>query len=474
MAENESNAESTESATAVQEIPYNIRVEDAGPATKKVHVEIPADAIQQRIQDQFKELRQGAQIPGFRKGRAPQKLLEKKFSDDIKDQVRSTLIRDSYEKAIEQNSLNVLGEPEFVDPEAIKIEENKPLTYSFSVEIQPEFNIPELKGIKVKKPKIQVTEDHINQAMKNLRDQQGALVPVEDRGVEKDDFVIGDVQVKLDNNIVSQQPDAQLVARPGRIAGLQIDDLDQQLSGAKPGETKTITVKVPDDSPAENMRGKEVQIEVAVKDIKKLEPAEINAEFLESLGFANEQELRDALKEQMVERIEFDVNSAMRRQVTDHLLSSTEVTLPAKLSDRQTERVVNRRAVNLMMRGVPREKIEQGVDHLKTGAAEEAQRELKAFFILQKIAEQLEVDVTEGELNNRIAMMAIQQGQRPEKLKQQMAKDGATLTNLYVQMREEKAIDKILETAEIEEVEPTAEEQKKVAEGAGTDESSAT
>ena len=206
MAENETQENSSD--TAVAEIPYEITVEDAGPATKKVHVKVPKEKVAEKIAEQFKELRQGAHIPGFRKGRAPQKLIEKKFSADVKEQVRRTLISESYEQAIEQNSLQVLGEPEFDNPEAVKIEEDAPLNYSFTVEIQPDITLPELKGFKVKKPVIAITDEHVDQAMQNLREQQGALMPVEDRGVEEKDYLIADVHVKDGENVLAHQHDA--------------------------------------------------------------------------------------------------------------------------------------------------------------------------------------------------------------------------------------------------------------------------
>ncbi len=220
MAENQTeNQAETQTETAVQEPPYQIRVEDAGPATKKVSVEVPKELISKKIADQFKELRQGAIIPGFRKGRIPQKLLEKRFSDNVKEQVRRTLISESYQKAIEDNSLAVIGEPEFENPDAIKLEDDASFTYSFSVEVRPDVKLPELKGIKVKKPKIEITDNHINQAMNNLREQQGTLAPVEDRGVELKDYVTADVHVKIEGAVVSQQRDAQIVARPGASPG---------------------------------------------------------------------------------------------------------------------------------------------------------------------------------------------------------------------------------------------------------------
>jgi trigger factor len=445
----------TEQNTAVAEqepaFEYAIKIEDAGPATKKVTVEIPKERIETKLAEQFKELRQQAVIPGFRPGKVPQKLIEKKFASDVREQVRRSLLSESYEQAVEKNNLQVLGEPEFENAESVQIKDGEGLNYSFQVEVQPEINLPDLKGLKVKKPKVAVNDENVEQAMQNLREQQGALVPVEDRGVQAKDYLTADVHIKLDGNVVAHQHDAQIISRAGRINGIQIDDLDKQLEGLKSGEKREFTVKVPDTHPNEQIKGKDVQVEVELKDVKKLELAEINEEFLEGLGFANEQELRDALREQMVERITFDVAQSMREQVNQHLMDNTNVELPTKLSDRQADKVVQRRAMDLMMRGVPQEQIAANVEKLRSGAKDEAIRELKLFFILQKIAGDKNVDVDEAELNGRIAMLAAQRGQRPEKLKQSMSKDGS-LSNLYVQLREQKAVDELLKDAEIEEV----------------------
>jgi trigger factor len=460
MAENEANAAVAE-GQQTEEPPYqyDIKIEDAGPATKKVVVQIPKERVTDVLQKQFKELRQQAALPGFRPGHAPQKLIEKRFSNDVKEQVRRTLISESYEQAVEKNSLEVIGEPEFDNPDAIQLNEDQGLSYSFQVEVQPEFTIPELKGVKVKRPKIEVTEENVDTAMQNLREQQGTLVPVEDRGVEPKDHLVADVHIRADGNELMHQDDMQFVARPGRIAGVDVVDLDKQLTGLKGGESRTIKVHVPETHPNEQIRGKEIDVEFALKDIKRLELAEIDQDFLDSLGFQNEKELRDALREQMEERINYDVQQSMREQVNKHLLDNVNIDLPTRLSGRQEQRIVQRRAVDLMMRGMPQDQIAQHVEQLRGGARDEGVRELKLFFILQKIAADKNVDVDEAELNGRIAMLAAQRGQRPEKLKQQMAKDG-TLANMYVQMREQKAVDEILKDAQVEEVDLQATQEQ--------------
>src|SRR3982751_5667607 len=139
MAENETAvAEQQE-----EQFQYAIKVEDSGPATKKVTIELPADRIEKKLQEQFKELRQQAAIPGFRPGHAPQKLIEKRFSADVKEQVRRTLVSESYEQAMEKNKLQPIGEPEIENGDKLELPENGPLSYTFQVEIQPQITLPD-------------------------------------------------------------------------------------------------------------------------------------------------------------------------------------------------------------------------------------------------------------------------------------------------------------------------------------------
>src|SRR5438045_4996932 len=224
MAENETAVadENAQQTGEEQEYQYQVRIEDAGPATKRVVVEIPKERIDEKLAEQYKELRQQAAIPGFRPGHAPQKLIEKRFAGDIKETVRRNLIAESYEQAVQKNSLQVIGEPQFDNPDAIQLKEDAGLSYSFQIEVQPDITLPDLKELKIKKPKIDVSEENVDQAMQNLKEQQGTLVPVEDRGIKDKDYVIGDVHVRVDGNEVAHQNDAQLVSRPGRLSGIDV------------------------------------------------------------------------------------------------------------------------------------------------------------------------------------------------------------------------------------------------------------
>ncbi len=453
MADNQAGGVA-QAESETQQPTYDVKVEDTGPGTKKVTVGISRDQIDAKFDNQYKELRLAAVVPGFRKGHAPRKLLEKRFGTDIRSEVRRQLVSESYEAAIVANELKVIGEPEFENPDAIKIDDEGPLSYSFSVEVRPAIALPELVGIKVKKHKINITDKHTDQAVKNLVEQQGSLEPVEDRGVIEGDYLIADVHIRVDGKEIANQQNAQLVVRPTKIAGMQVDDLATQLAGLKTGESRTIKANTGENA-AEDLRNKDAEITLNAKDIKVLKPAVLDQDFLENLGFENIEQLREALNEQMLERVEADVQRNMRTQVMQYLNENTTVDVPAKVSERQADRVVQRRATSLLMRGMPEEAIRTNVEKLRTGAADEAAAELKNFFILAQVAELKNAEVSESELNGRVAMIAVQRDTRPERLRDAMQKDGS-LSNLYIQMREEKAIDALLKDAVIEEVEADA------------------
>lgn len=446
---------------AVAEFEYPITVEESGPAAKKVTIEIPEDRIKSKMEEQFNELQEVAHLPGFRAGKAPRALLEKRFAGELRKQVRDTLIRESYQQALEKHSLKVIGEPEFENEANLNLPESGALKYTFSVEVTPEITLPDLSELTVKKPIIKVTDEHVQQALKNLREQQGTLVPAEGRGVKENDYITADIAIKLGDELVGNQFDSQLIARSSKIGDIEVKDLAQQLEGAKVEETRAIKATAPENHPAEKIRNQEVTIEVKIKDIKELELATIDEDFLESLGFTNAEELNEELRKQMIERIDNDVKVAMHNQVRAHLIKNLNVELPAKLSKSQESRIVNRRANELMMRGMGVEQIRGNLDRLTAGAADQAKNELKLFFALSKVAADNGIEVDESEVNGQIAYMAMMQNQRPEKLKQSMANSGQ-LSDLWLSLRERKALDKLLEGAKIEEVEVKGDDAQSV------------
>ncbi len=452
---------------------YPVEIEESGPAARKVRVTIPRERIEAYAEEAMGGIRADAALPGFRRGKAPRHVIQKRFGKVLKDQVQQDLLRESYQQALERNELAPVGEPEFDDPDNMKLPDAGDFIYSFTVEVQPEVTLPSMEGLKVRKPKVTINDEHVQQALANLREQQGSLMPVEDRGVQEKDYLIADVDVKQGEETIAHQHDAQLISRPGRIAGIEVQDFVSRVEGMRPGEERTLEIEIPAGNPNEKIAGKTISIAIRLKDIKALALAEIDEAFLESLGFANQQELLDALREQMVERVDNDIRHAMRRQVQEYLIANTKLDLPRRLTERQTDRVVNRRTVNLLMRGMPREQVQANMEQIRQGAVAEGIRELTLAFVLSKVASERQIDVSDAEINGQVALLALDNNQRPEALRQRMESDGS-LANLYVQLREQKALDALLAEATIEEFEPTPEEEAQTIESAASGESQAT
>ncbi len=482
MAEEKEQTPSSEQEEGTQESEQprtaknTVVVEDAGPCKKKVTIEVPAETIKDMADEQYRELRREAVLPGFRKGRAPRRLLEKRFGKETSESVKLKLLAEASEAAIKGKELNVLTDPD-LDYEHIDLPEAGPMKFDFEVEVRPEFELPALEGIAVTRPKLEVTDEQIDREIEQLQRWSGTWTPKEKGAIERDDQIIADVRldVELTEEEKAQQaavaegkaeeeagqtkiPEAEtkldnieVYVRPNGFVGpIPVEKLDELLVGAKAGEKKTTTAEVPQTYFREEFRGRKVDVEIDIKDIKCLKPAEINEHFLQRYNVESADELRDRIRDNLQARIETQVRSDMSDQVYQHLLDNTDFELPMDIVARQAGNVLQRQYMSLLSRGLSRQQIEEQMEQLQAGSEEEAKQQLKTFFIMDKIADKLDMDVSDEEINGHIAQVAMQRGQRPEKLKEQMERDGS-LAQFRLDVRQSKCIEKLLESANITE-----------------------
>ncbi|MBN1796337.1 MAG: trigger factor [Sedimentisphaerales bacterium] len=454
-----------------QGLPNKVTVTDAGPCRKKVVIEIPAETIRKSTDEQYNELRRNSIVPGFRKGRAPRRLLEKRFGKEASEQIKLKLLAEASDSAIEENKLNILGEPD-VDYEKIELGEDAPLKFEFEVEVRPEFELPALEGINVERPKLEITDEQEDSEIERICKWSGLWAPrKEDETIELDDQIIADVILKVEGVEEEQRHDnVEMYARPSGFVGpVPVDKLDELLIGAKAGEDKETSVDIPETFFREEYRGKKVDVKIEIRDVKYLKPAELNETFLNGLGVESEEKLRENVRQNLQARSERQIRIGMVEQVYKYMQDNTKLELPTNVVANYSANLLRRQYANLVSRGLPKEQIAERMDHLKAGSDQQAKEQLKIYFIMDKVAEKLKVEVTDEELNGQIAQLAVQQGQRPEAMRQQMERSGS-LEQFRQQIRDEKCVDKILESAKIAEVEPkksakksTKEKSKKTA-----------
>jgi len=425
-------------------------VSDAGAARKTIKLEIPAERIAGKLEEAFGELRKDAVFPGFRRGRAPKRLVEKRFGGDLRSTVKQQVVAEAYQAAIEEHKLDAVGEPD-VDLSKIDLPETGSLTVTLEIEVKPEFALPSIEKIAVKRPKLEASDERLDLAVENLRRYFGNWHESTEPAKESD-TITADVKVTgEDGTVMAEQEQVTLAAKPGAISGVRFEDMGEKLVGSKIGDTVTLEAAAPADHPDEKLRGKKITVVLIIKGIKHQHLPEVNAEFASMLGFDSVDALKADLKERLVTQLEQETKGAMAQQVYRYLLSNTPLDLPAKLSQRQMGNVLRRRATELMQKGMPESEIVHQIDQLRISSAQQAAVDLRLFFILGKLAEQFGIEVSDEEVNARIASIAVQYGRRPEKLKSQMGNSGQ-IEQLYLQIRDGKVVDKLLETAEISDV----------------------
>jgi len=431
-----------------------VAVEDAGKLRKKVTVTIPQASIDTKRNEMYGELGDTAQVPGFRIGHAPRRLIEKRFGREVATDVRNALIGESLGHAVETADLDVLGQPD-LELDDIELPEAGDMVFSFEVEVAPEFELPNLKGIPVEKRIVEVSDDRIDEYIDELRSTRATFEP-SDGPAQDGDSLTASAKVIVEGADTVERDVVVLRAAPGQIEGLPLVDLGSALVGKNVGDTATLEVTVPEAHPNEEWKGKPATVEVTIKSLTSRVLPEAGPEFAKQLGFEGLEELREFVRGRMSERIEGEIARDMRAQVSKFLLDNTDFDLPEGVAARHTEGVLRRRYIELLRAGMPREQVEENMTVIKAEAEQQADRELRLQFILGKIADEMEIEISDGDLNAMVAQMAAQYQRRPEKMRQELESDGS-LEQVRTSMREDAALDKILADAEVTEI---AEEPK--------------
>ena len=429
-----------------------VTIEEAGPCKKKVIIEIPEAKIKKVSEEQYEELGKDAVVPGFRKGRAPRRLLEKRFGKEIAEQVKLKLLADASEAVVKDKELKALGEPD-IDFEEVKLPEKGALTFDFEIEVRPEIDLPSLEGIPVTKTKLEVTDEQIDREIEQMQRWAGVWAPrAEGAAIELEDRIVADVALKVEDVEEEEKlNNIEIQVRPnGFVGAIPVEKLDELLIGAKAGENKETSVEVSKTFFREEYRGKKVDIQIKIEDVKWLKPAELDENLLQRYEVKDEDELREKIQDTLHSRLEDQTRAQMSEQIYQYLLEKTDFDLPLNIVAEQASSVLQRQYTSLLMRGLSREQIDEQFEQLQAGSEERAKEQLKTFFIMDKVADQFKIAVTDEEINGHIAQLAAQRGQRPERMREEMERNG-TLAQFSLEVRQDKCIAKLLETAKITE-----------------------
>ncbi len=442
-------------SSSVSEVSNTVQISDAGPSRKRLRIEVPAATVSAKLRESMDAVVATAELPGFRRGKVPPQLIEKRFGASVRHEARGQLLTEAYQKAVEDSKLKVVGNPVADQLDKVELVSGQPVIFELDVEVVPNFTLPSLDGIDIKKPVIEVTETLVADEFKKIAINEGDLESRD--SAEPGDYITGHALMvdaegtkfyDLQGAVVQSPPSDK--EGKGMILGIMVDDFAKQLGSPKPGDTITIKAKGPDGHEVEKIRGADLTVTFKAERVDRILPAD-TAKLIEMFGVESEDKLKDMIKERLSQHAQIQQQSAMRGQVERYLSKNTNMDLPSRLTAEQSGRILERRRLELMYRGVDVQKIEEHMAELRAASSATAAHDLKMFFIMTQASEDLNVRVSDAEINGRIAAMAFQRNVRPEQLRNELIKTGQ-VGGIYTQIRDHKVADAIIAKAKVTEM----------------------
>lgn len=444
---------------APRKIKYTATISETGPCRKRIEVSIPEEEIAIQMQDSVGDLRKEAQVPGFRPGRVPKVLLERRFKKEVADRVKSGLMATVLGQIEKDHSLSLISQPK-LDFEAVELPEKGSMTFNMEVEVRPEFVAPNFDVLTVKRPTREMTDKDADEHYRSFLERYADVVPKTEGGADPGDILIADLTFKRGSETINTATDIQFRLQPElRFQDGRVPDCGHALKGVKPGESRTTKAIVGTASADQSLRGQEIDVTFEVKDIKFLRPPVVDARFLYEIGFDTEDELREALKRVLNSRYESNRKMAVRKDLMDQLIAAVPFELPKDLVARQTRDTLRKRLMDLRESGLSDAQIRAREAELRANAYESTVRGLKEYFILDKIADAVGIKVEESDVNEEIVRMAEREDVSPRRIRARLEKENA-LDFLAIQIIENKTIDHILSKVKFEDV--VMEDEKEV------------
>lgn len=390
-----------------------MEVTELGPMKRALKIEVPADEVTQRFSRAYVELNRQVRIPGFRPGRAPLAILEKRYAKAVEEDVIRSLVPDFYDRAIKEAGISpVLVEIPPLD--RVKIKKDSPFTFTATVEIKPKIELHDYKSpnpISLKQDKRTVTDEQVARALEVLREQHARLDAAPSGGtLAEGDFAVVDLEGFLDDTPLDGAQKAGQLHRIGSKATMLGIDIDAHLSGKKEGDLVDIPQTYPSSHPDQRVAGKTVRFRLRVTGAKKKVLPALDDEFAKDCGPYNSlQELKDKVRSEMENALKRDVEESYKDTILKRLADTHHFELPETLVERELDTIVRQKLQEQRrskgMDSSP-EADKEAIKKIREEHREAARRRVKVGLILEAVAEKEGVSVAREDLNNEVTRLA--------------------------------------------------------------------
>jgi trigger factor len=431
----------------------NVTVENLATCKKLLRVELDAEAVNAAFDAIAKDYQKQASLPGFRPGKAPRELVIKKYETEIKDEAKRKLIGESYRKALEEQKISAVGYP---DIEEVQFERGQPLIFAATIETAPEFQLPEYKGLPVKREIKSVTDADVDRALGLLQNQHVKFETVA-RELHTGDVAVVNYTGTCDGKPVTDTaPTAKGLTEQKNFwvdiaPNSFIPGFSEQLTGAKTGDKRTVNVDFPADFVTKELQGKKGIYEVEIVEMKEKVLPPVDEAFAKLYEAESLEKLRAGVRSDLEDELKNSQAKSVRAQVIRELLSRVNFELPESVVAHETRNAVYDMVNQNSRRGASREMIEQHKDQIYSAAAGSAKERVKLAFLIRRIAEQEGVKVSQEEALKQAQWLAsMYQVPLEQFLKDLQKRDG--VNELYEQVAHEKVLELVEKNAQIEEV----------------------
>jgi len=423
----------------------NVSVEEISSIKKKVSIEIPGEEVTKEVDSFYKDLGKKAKIKGFRPGKVPRNILERYFKDYVKAEVVQKLIGESYPKALTETNLEPVSPP-VIDPG--EFNEGKSFQYSAVIEVKPDIKLERYAGLKVEGKKEELKEEEVEERLKSLQNLHATLKTVsEDRPIQNGDYVIVDYEASVGGKPLEGAKAIDFTVEVG--SGHFIPTLEEKLIGLKPGEEKEIEVSFPEDYGYQKWAGKTILFHVKIKEIKEKVLPVLDDEFAKDLGdYSSLEELKTKLRGEIEKEKELVLQRQLKDQVVDQLLEANPFEVPDSLVEEQTKALVSDMKLRLAAQGVDLKNLGVTEEKLRGDYKAMAQKQVKTFLILEKIASQEGIAATDEEVDGRLNEMAERMHQKFDVVKRYYEKNGL-LPEVKAGILRDKTLNFLLEKANV-------------------------
>ena len=413
---------------------------------RELELEIPAEEVSKASEKVAKDFAKVARVPGFRPGKAPISLIKRRFAEDIKSEVLQNLVPVTVEKAVAEQKLNPVSQPQV---DKLEFNEGQPVKFRASFDVLPEFTLANYKNLEIEMPEMNLTDEDVAKALAEMQQRAAAFTPVEGRTVQNDDFV----QVKLHGTPEGGGDPLQAESVLCHVGAEEtMEPFNENLRGANVGDHKDFDVDYPADYPDAKLAGKLFHYSVDVLGIKTKKLPEINDEFAKDVSDATSlDELKTKIRESLEHERDHRQKDLQREKVIGELVKLHDFPVPESLVEHQMDVRLERVVRSLAQQGVDPRAVNIDWVSLRRRQEDRAKEDVKAELVIDRIATEEKIDVTDEELDHEIEHMAGHSGESAEALRARLTKQGA-LDRMKAKLRSDKTIDWLAQNASVKTV----------------------